>query len=159
MKALGNGEFCNRRGGVRGCDCGRCGGRQGRQRGGDRGGTRPYLQIQLHGLLGRHRQMGEGRVDFPQEPEGEDTCGEGEAVRAGQSPLPGQEPVGGLCLLPRRQAEHWAESLPGHVPGTAGGKPLVFPAGLQPTGVLRVLGELLSWSCPVPISLDGQCFG
>lgn len=58
------------------------GGQAGR---GDQDGTWPYLQIQLHELPGLHRQIGEGSVDFPQEPKGDDTWGEGEAMRAGQS--------------------------------------------------------------------------
>ena len=57
----------------------------------------PYLQIQLYELPGRHWEIGEGRVDFPQEPKGDDTWGEGEAVRAGQSRLPVPEPAGALC--------------------------------------------------------------
>lgn len=47
--------------------------------------TRLYLQIQLQEVPRCHRQTGEGRVDLPQEPKGDDTWGEGEAVRAGQS--------------------------------------------------------------------------
>lgn len=79
-------------------DWGGCGGREGRQCGGTRDRTWPYLQIQLHELPSRHRQIGEDRVDFPQEPKGDDTWGEGETIRAGQSQLPVQEPARVLCL-------------------------------------------------------------
>lgn len=138
MKALGNGEFCKKnQGGVKVCDWRlRWAGGQAVW-GGRRAGTRPYLQIQLHGLLGCHRQFGEGRVDFPQEPKGDDIWGEGEAVRAGQSRLPVQEPAESSALPAWSIWERSGEPRPCPVTSSAPEeeKPLVLPAGLRPLRV------------------------
>lgn len=144
MKALGNGEFCKKQGGIQACDGRGCGRQEGRQRGGTRDGTRLYLQIQLHELPGLHRQIGEGSVDFPQEPKGDDTWGEGEAVRAGQSCcLPGAcrsaLPAwihGGKWSIWQRLGER--SPCLATSPAPEEEKPLILPSGLKPPGIQRL---------------------
>lgn len=99
---------------------------------GTQDGTWLYLQVQLHIVPGCHWQLGEGRVDFPQKPEGDDTWGEGEAIRAGQSWLWVTEPAGALCP-PGAPGRSW-ESI---VLPSKEEKPLVLPIDLKLPGVRR----------------------
>lgn len=76
---------------------------------------RLYLQIQLHDVLGCQRQVGESRVDFPQEPKGEEACGQREAVgwaeaaarpgAAGAAPASGALPGPGRASSPAPEQE------------------------------------------------------
>lgn len=100
---------------------------------GKQGGTWLYLQIQLHIVPRCHWQFGEGREDLPQKPKGDDTWGEGEAIRAGQSCLWVTEPTGALC--PRRASGRGWEST---VLPSKEEKLLVLPIDLKLPGVQRL---------------------
>lgn len=112
---------------------------------GGRDGTQPDLQIQLHVLPRRQRQTGESRVDLPQEPKGDETCGRERSC---------------LCLsvclsrsgLPRAAlAPEEGKLLPRDIPDTRGGKTLIFPV------VFR--GSCDSRSCQAHAPSPGRCLG
>lgn len=124
MKVLGNGEFCKEQGGKSGGRAAVWG------HGWKQDGTWLYLQIQLHIVPGCHWQLGEGRVDFPQKPKGDDTWGQAEAIRAGQSCL--WVPAGALCP-PRVSGRGWESNvLPSKEENL-----LVLPIDLKLPGVQR----------------------
>lgn len=105
-------------------------------------------------MPGCHWQFGEGRVDFPQKPKGDDTCGEGEAIRAGQSCLWVTEPAGALCP-PRASGRGW-ESI---VLPSKEEKLLVLPIDIKLLGGSKVLMKAAALELPGTDPITGEMLG